>query len=460
MKNNLEYKDEKSAKFWKIEVIDTSYVVTYGKIGTEGQSKTTTLASVDEATEKAEKLVTAKLRKGYIEANVQIKKTPSINPRYIADPTVIETFNLSQYAPLESMSFETILLIEGDLLLDQELNEDFIKAYIFDPKQKAEQEIIVITGNLTIKGDLRIYGETGYPSLLILGNIHCDTLYSFDNFMHIAGDAFVKNAYLGSYNHGAIKIAGTTHAPYIVNDDHHSDLVPSKESIVINSFGRHDDFFEYDYYRDELPRILIQEASGFEVGDAIEEYEFDFFRFIKILEQGKFPFKEEAKPGREIIIDELKQMADANTTKELDLTDKRLREIPPVLFQLTNLEILTIAEDHISSLPKELGQLIHLKALHFKKIFIETIPESISQLKELEVLTLSHCHNLTKLPECIGQLENLKILNLAHCYKLEKLPESIGQLKNLEKIVLWYFKGDVPDSIFELPQIDQLEILI
>ncbi|MDI7156854.1 WGR domain-containing protein [Leptospira santarosai] len=40
MKHRLTFKDDKSDKFWNIEVGGTSFTVTYGKTGTIGQTQT------------------------------------------------------------------------------------------------------------------------------------------------------------------------------------------------------------------------------------------------------------------------------------------------------------------------------------------------------------------------------------------------------------------------------------
>ena len=44
----LEYRDEQSEKFWQINIEGCSHTVTFGRIGTKGQSKTKTFASKDE----------------------------------------------------------------------------------------------------------------------------------------------------------------------------------------------------------------------------------------------------------------------------------------------------------------------------------------------------------------------------------------------------------------------------
>ena len=67
MKRRFEFSDEKSNKFWEIEVIDKSVSVTYGKIGTDGQSVTRKFKSSDAALTEAEKQISEKTEKGYVE---------------------------------------------------------------------------------------------------------------------------------------------------------------------------------------------------------------------------------------------------------------------------------------------------------------------------------------------------------------------------------------------------------
>lgn len=55
-----------SSKFWNISWDETSYTVTYGKIGTDGSSKT---KETDDVTADVEKLIKSKIKKGYYETN-------------------------------------------------------------------------------------------------------------------------------------------------------------------------------------------------------------------------------------------------------------------------------------------------------------------------------------------------------------------------------------------------------
>ncbi len=66
MKTHLEYTDEKSSKFWNIEVDGNTCSILYGKIGTDCQTITKNFVSVEAATKYAEKLISSKLKKGYL----------------------------------------------------------------------------------------------------------------------------------------------------------------------------------------------------------------------------------------------------------------------------------------------------------------------------------------------------------------------------------------------------------
>lgn len=63
----FEFEEGGSAKFWEIEVQGASFTVRFGRLGTAGTAKTTTLGSTSEAAAEAEKLIKSKVRKGYQE---------------------------------------------------------------------------------------------------------------------------------------------------------------------------------------------------------------------------------------------------------------------------------------------------------------------------------------------------------------------------------------------------------
>ncbi len=63
----FEMSDASSHKFWNIEVKDKSFTVTFGRIGTSGQSQTKTFKDTATAQAEADKLINQKTNKGYTE---------------------------------------------------------------------------------------------------------------------------------------------------------------------------------------------------------------------------------------------------------------------------------------------------------------------------------------------------------------------------------------------------------
>lgn len=66
-KRKFEYKDGSSNKFWTINLEDCRHTITYGRIGSSGQTKTKDFTSPHEAQEAHDKLIREKLKEGYIE---------------------------------------------------------------------------------------------------------------------------------------------------------------------------------------------------------------------------------------------------------------------------------------------------------------------------------------------------------------------------------------------------------
>ncbi len=67
-RRELVFMDSSSNKFWNIELSGTSHIVTYGRAGTDGQTKTKTFADQAAARKDFDKLIAEKLKKGYVDA--------------------------------------------------------------------------------------------------------------------------------------------------------------------------------------------------------------------------------------------------------------------------------------------------------------------------------------------------------------------------------------------------------
>ncbi len=65
MKEYLEYKDEKSSKFWQVELDDCDVIITFGKIGTCGRDLTKNFPNAEKATLYYKQQLAKKLKEGY-----------------------------------------------------------------------------------------------------------------------------------------------------------------------------------------------------------------------------------------------------------------------------------------------------------------------------------------------------------------------------------------------------------
>lgn len=63
----FQFSDAKSHKFWNIDVQGSAFTVTYGKVGSAGQTQTKTFAGPAAAQAEADKLIREKTKKGYAE---------------------------------------------------------------------------------------------------------------------------------------------------------------------------------------------------------------------------------------------------------------------------------------------------------------------------------------------------------------------------------------------------------
>ena len=68
MKRRFEFVRGNSSKFWEASVSDCSVTISFGRIGTAGQSQTKEFASPVAAQQHADKMIAEKIKKGYVEA--------------------------------------------------------------------------------------------------------------------------------------------------------------------------------------------------------------------------------------------------------------------------------------------------------------------------------------------------------------------------------------------------------
>lgn len=373
--------------------------------------------------------------------------------KFLTKEEAVSLFDIRKYDTIGSIRYDTIIVLEGDIILEEDLTSESIDNLIFNGNRKTSEELIIINGSLMIDGYLDIAEE--YPCLLVLGDLHCNVLHSFDDLIHVTGDAYIKYVFNGNYNHGQITIEGTTHVPYVLNSDHSSNINPHESAVLINYYNNYKDFFEYHYYKEDLESVLVPEA--------LSEGYLEYDDFIKIVVSGKNPILEGAKTKPELLLEELENESPSDEIiTTLDLSDKRLKKLPLSIFKNTNLETLLLSNNNFEILPEEIGNLVNLKTLFLSSTKIKSLPDSIGNLKKLEYLNIQFCKNLKSLPETFGNLENLKELKISF-FDLE-VPDSFLDLPNLKTINLinyvGYYKDDVVNKLPEwLSKVKSLENL-
>lgn len=71
---HFEFISGSSRKFWEISLSENTFTVRFGRIGTLGQSQTKRFADEAQARRESEKLIAEKVKKGYVEKAIQLKR--------------------------------------------------------------------------------------------------------------------------------------------------------------------------------------------------------------------------------------------------------------------------------------------------------------------------------------------------------------------------------------------------
>lgn len=165
--------------------------------------------------------------------------------------------------------------------------------------------------------------------------------------------------------------------------------------------------------------------------------------------------------------------------KELDLSNNRLRSLPPQIGNCRNLEVLNLENPDfpdsfkdllepdelakrlsqnnlLRSLPQEIGLLANLKELHLKNNKLQSLPDKIGELKKLKILDLNN-NNLALIPPEIGHLKSLTGLHLGD-NDIQSLPDEIGELPLLQALSLHNNQLSSLQKIKNLPKLKILSV--
>ena len=155
--------------------------------------------------------------------------------------------------------------------------------------------------------------------------------------------------------------------------------------------------------------------------------------------------------------DALKRIEEAaqNRAKELNLSGLGLTELPPEIWNLTNLTRLDLDGNQLTALPPEIVKLTKLTRLDLDGNQLTALPPEIVKLTKLTRLHLDG-NQLTALPPEIGKLTNLTELYL-HDNQLTALPSEIVNLTNLTSLHLGQNQlSALPSEIVNLTKLTSL----
>lgn len=127
-------------------------------------------------------------------------------------------------------------------------------------------------------------------------------------------------------------------------------------------------------------------------------------------------------------------LANADSAYILDLSGKKLTQIPPGVYKLPNLLVLDLSRNKIKVLPDSIAMLSSLEELDLSSNKLSAVPAAIGSFKWLKKLSLNR-NTLSNLPPEIGNLSALEVLELWD-NELEDLPDEIRNLKNLKILEL------------------------
>lgn len=127
-------------------------------------------------------------------------------------------------------------------------------------------------------------------------------------------------------------------------------------------------------------------------------------------------------------------LANSEYAYRLNLSKRKLKEIPPDVFKLKNLRELDLSKNKIDSLPAGIGELTNLRKLNISSNNLELLPDEIGNLTKLTYLGLNR-NRIVALPSTIGDMEDLEVLEMWD-NELYRMPEEISKLKKLKMLEL------------------------
>lgn len=196
------------------------------------------------------------------------------SPIFISEADAFERFRLKKTLQKYCSGFVStkedrqVRLYEGDLLVDGNLLIDWSKDW------RAKHAGMIVTGNLTVKGDLLNTNINDGPFLLVCGNLSANNLLSGGGEICINGNAEVRDIVVGEYNDGVLTVRGELTCRLLIIDDHHTDIDTDKRKCPTYSTDlppSTDELRLSDHLVDEINFEIEEEPYQYETVDVYEE---------------------------------------------------------------------------------------------------------------------------------------------------------------------------------------------
>lgn len=152
--------------------------------------------------------------------------------------------------------------------------------------------------------------------------------------------------------------------------------------------------------------------------------------------------QEAAKMNKDTVAKIKKAIDVAKKLKKLDLADMGLTEIPPEVWELTDLKIMWLQGNNLTEIPSDISKLEQLNQIRLFDNQITSLPAELGLLSNLSVFWAQN-NLITEIPEELGNCTLLSVLSLSE-NKITKLPFSLGQCTSLRELMIEHCPLEVP----------------
>ena len=161
---------------------------------------------------------------------------------------------------------------------------------------------------------------------------------------------------------------------------------------------------------------------------------FLFFCAISISASGQSLLDSLTLSQQKVFKDLSYALAHPDSAFALDLSKKKLKEVPIDLKKLPNLQWLKLEKNNLKEIPAWIGDLSNLQYLDLSNNSLVELPSSIGKLENVYYLGLNK-NLIENLPHEIGRMKSLQVLEMWD-NELQAVPEEIKDLRNLQVLEL------------------------